>query len=1174
MSCSFFLYRSFVTVRLSHIKLAGFKSFVDPTTIPVPGQMVAVVGPNGCGKSNVIDAVRWVLGESSAKQLRGESMQDVIFNGAGTRKPASRASVELVFDNQEGRASGPWGQYAEIAIKRVLTRQGESSYWINNQQVRRRDIADLFLGTGVGTKGYAVIEQGMISRIIEARPEELRAYLEEAAGVSKYKERRKETESRLNDTRDNLLRLDDIRQELESQVEKLGAQAEVAAQYQQLRQELTLQQNLHALARKAEAQKQEAETRAELARLETEETELSTRSTTLEAQLEAAREAHFAASDALSGHQSELADTQAQLVRLEEQIRHRLENRTRLEREITQARQEQATLQTQLSNVEGERELASMAFEEARFAVEEAALEDLDESVLLSAEADFRREDDAQQALLQQQAEQRRSRDLAAQNSQHAHKQLAHIAQRRQRLEQDAANAQSVGGEALAQAQIEREQADTAWESLSAQRQDLEQAQSEGEALLRERTQHLSRQREQLAGWEAEAQARASMLAQAPEGAFEAWLSANGLADSRALWQCITVDSGWERAVEVALADYANARLSAHWPEQVPPARLTIARTSSPHPSTQALSSTALLHRIRCQEPRFEAVLHEALAGIDTRADLSQCLADQAQLGAQMRLICPDGHLVGATSVRYYAPDSGEQRLENAAHIQRLQQHIEPLRDEVARLQAEVAQLQAQQAAYKQQLAPLRQALAQAETLRQKAVLAVARLEGGQAQQQALLQRIENERLQLKREEEESNQLLSESAWTSEEAALILEEIETQLEQVRIRRLDAETALNLARSRQREMDRQRQALQFTLLNAEQRVRDLTQRQQEWQSRSEALTQRLEALLMDRETLEEEDLDLTLQEVLDVFAEKEQRLAEARDALNGAQETLRHLESARQSAEQGLAPLRERYNQLLLKHQEAKLAIERFDEELQAAQADEVELLAILPENKKPAAYVADIARLSQAIQALGAVNLAALEELAAAQERHHYLAHQADDLNEAMATLMEAITRIDADTRDMLQSTFDAVNASMAELSPMLFGGGRAELVLTGEEILASGVQIIAQPPGKKNSTIHLLSGGEKALTAMSLVFSLFRLNPAPFCLLDEVDAPLDDANTGRFCALVKQMSARTQFLYISHNRITMEAATQLIGVTMQEQGVSRIVAVDILEALQMREQG
>jgi len=321
-------------LRLTHIKLAGFKSFVDPTVIPVPAQLTGVVGPNGCGKSNVIDAVRWVLGESSAKHLRGESMQDVIFNGSGTRKPASRASVELAFNNELGRAAGQWSQYAEISVKRVLDRSGDSTYYINNMRVRRRDVADLFLGTGVGARAYAIIEQGMISRLIEAKPEELRGYLEEAAGVSKYKERRKETEARLKDARDNMNRVEDIQRELKNQVEKLAAQAEVAQHYRSLQADLTFAQHRLWFARKHDAAQQRARIDKDLVeaqnRLEAE----TARLRHIESELETARQTQFAGQDTLNTAQAAYYQAQSEVARIEQTMAHQNATRERLYRQV------------------------------------------------------------------------------------------------------------------------------------------------------------------------------------------------------------------------------------------------------------------------------------------------------------------------------------------------------------------------------------------------------------------------------------------------------------------------------------------------------------------------------------------------------------------------------------------------------------------------------------------------------------------------------------------------------------------------------------------------------------------------------------------------------------------------------------------------------------------------
>ena len=941
-------------LRLTHVKLSGFKSFVDPTSIPVPGQLVAVIGPNGCGKSNVIDAVRWVLGESSAKQLRGESMQDVIFNGSSTRKPVSRASVELVFDNADGQLTGPWGQYAEVAIKRVLTRQGESSYYINNQQVRRRDITDLFLGTGVGARGYAVIEQGMISRIIEARPEELRAYLEEAAGVSKYKERRRETEHRIADTRANLERIEDLRQELERQVERLSEQAEVAAQYHDLRGTLTHKQNLLALARREEAGRNEAHARAELSRIETEEAAMEAALTHLDTELETVRESHYAASDAVHEAQQQLFEANAALARLEEQQRHRQQNQVRVERELASARNERQQLAESRQQAAMElddwlprREEAQMRLEEAQMALEDGA------DLLPSAEAEFRAKDQLQAQMLAQQANLTRERDLARQKGEHQRRTLEQLASRQQAMQRELTelNLPDQDQQAAAQAEVERARAalDAVRARVVADEAKLADLAAEREKL----DEQLAQQRAELARAEAEVAALAAVLAREAAGEkLGDWLHEQGLADVPQLWQAVQVAPQWQTALEAVLGERLNARAASS--QHIPPAALTLVDGQAATLHSPAQDWPRLLDQLTASAP-FDAALQDWLAGVYLADDLAQAISRRGQLRAGECLLTPQGHRISASSVCFYSAASGSGLMER-----------------------------------KQQL----------------------------------------------------------------EAA--------------------------------------------------QARQLTQRQHD---------------------------------------------------TNAA-----------------LPALREARSDWLLKHQEARLAMERFAEELKEAQADEAALLADLTDAIKPNALAAEIARLARALEGLGAVNLAALEELEEARKRGEYLANQAEDLNQAMATLEEAIQKIDGETRQMLQGTYEAVNAKMREFFPTLFGGGRAELVLTGEDLLDAGVQIIAQPPGKKNSTIHLLSGGEKALTAMSLVFSLFSLNPAPFCLLDEVDAPLDDANTSRFCDLVKQMSERTQFLYISHNRLTMEMAEQLVGVTMQEQGVSRIVAVDIVEALKMRE--
>ncbi|BAK75304.1 chromosome segregation protein SMC [Pseudogulbenkiania sp. NH8B] len=1159
-------------MRLTHIKLSGFKSFVDPTAIPVPGQLVAVIGPNGCGKSNVIDAVRWVLGESSAKQLRGESMQDVIFNGSSTRKPVSRASVELVFDNGDGQLTGPWGQYAEVAIKRVLTRQGESSYYINNQQVRRRDITDLFLGTGVGARGYAVIEQGMISRIIEARPEELRAYLEEAAGVSKYKDRRRETENRLADTRDNLDRIGDLRQELERQVEKLTEQAEVAAQFHDLKGALTHKQNLLALARREEAARTEAAARAELARIETEEAAQEAALTHLDTELETVREQHFAASDAVHEAQQALFEANAQLARLEEAQRHREQSRARLTRELASASSERQTLAESRAQVAAQLDDWLPRHEEAQLKLEEAqlALED-GADALPRADGAFRQADQALTQLTSQQANLTRERDLGRQRIEHLNQALQQLATREAALTRELTDLNLPEPAALAAAEAEVARARAALDAVRA-RVVADEAKLADLAAEREKLDEtLAEQRAQLARAEAEAAALQAVLAREAAGEqLAGWLAQQGLAEAPALWQSLDVDPTWRVALEAVLAERLTAR-AGQLPDTLPPAPLCLVDSVTRVVSRADRSWPALLDCVKADDA-FAAVLVDWLAGVYCAETLEQALARRAELAAGECWVTPQGHRVGAASVSFHAAASDDGVMARKGALDAALQRAAELQPALDAGQRRRETLQSQSAMLAEAVRAQKGALTRLEAELNAVTLEQVKLDQAARQGAARLAAIEAERQRIADERTHAAEEIDEAGIASEEAALVLEELVEALEDARLARLNAETGLQLARNKTRDAERLVHEARLELTTAEQKVGELARRAKELEERDDQLAERLETLAEEALTVDEAVPEEALQLALEQRDERDTQLAAVRDRLNGLTEQLRQLGQRQHDVSAALPALRNARADWLLKHQEARLGVERFSEELKEAGADEAALLADLTDAIKPNTLAAEIARLARALENLGAVNLAALDELQQARERGDYLASQSDDLLQAMATLEEAIAKIDGETRDMLQSTYDAVNAKMSEFFPTLFGGGRAELVLTGEDLLDAGVQIIAQPPGKKNSTIHLLSGGEKALTAMSLVFSLFSLNPAPFCLLDEVDAPLDDANTSRFCDLVKRMAERTQFLYISHNRLTMEMAEQLVGVTMQEQGVSRIVAVDIVEALQMRE--
>jgi chromosome segregation protein len=1160
-------------VRLTHIKLAGFKSFVDPTSIHVPGQRVAICGPNGCGKSNVIDAVRWVLGESSAKQLRGESMQDVIFNGSTTRKAVSRASVELVFDNAEGLAAGQWSQYAEISIKRLLTRQGESSYYINNLQVRRRDITDLFLGTGVGKGGYAIIEQGMIARIIESKPEELRHFLEEAAGVSKYKERRKETESRLADTRDNLARVDDIQQELTRQLEKLQAQAEVAAQFQQLKDSITEKQNLLALQRKLDAARDVENARRDIDTaqnaLEAQLAELRA----LEAALETLREEHFTASDALHDAQGALYDANAGVARLEQQLLHLRQTRERLTQQLAGVRADLARLTQSRSELVREHEEWAGRHEEGQFAAEEATLAFEEENQRLpELETALRNADTAFQSARDALAAARSRAQLAQQQIAHQQKTLTTLKARQERLDGELArlgqgDADVLGEqrEVLATLALEIEESTLAIADTEA----AQQAGREQQAALRSEREQV---RVDVAQLSARIAALQDMLRQDDDQPLADWLQRHGLDALPPLFDTLDVDPEWADAVEALLGERLLARWADTVPDDAAPGRQMLALPGNASVPSMVPGLSPLLDKVRCRDARWQAHLRHWLAGVYCVADIPAALAQRALLPAGVQLVTPQGHRLDAMALHFGGNEAGNGLVARKQALHEAEAQLQQLTPRLTTLDEQLAATEQQLAQREQQLRSLRPALQQQRDQAGKVERELARAEEANRQAQAQRTQLQDERELIAQQLEEEMLAQDEAQALIDNASDALLPLEEALDNARLAKSEAEAACELQRSRLRQAERHAQEARFAVQAADARRGELTRRQEELDTQQSVQEERAETLAIELEEIDEGEFDVDFQQAVNLRSEKELALARARDALNGYAQTMREREAEKQRIELGLEPAREQVSAARLKEQEARLALERFAEELAEAGADEAVLREKLGAGVKISTLTAEIGRLSQAVNNLGAVNLAALEELNSARERAGYLQAQAADLNAAIETLESAIRRIDRETRTLLQDTYDTVNANLKELFPTLFGGGHAELVLTGDEILDAGLQIMAQPPGKKNSTIHLLSGGEKALTALSLVFSLFRLNPAPFCILDEVDAPLDDANTLRYCELVKKMADRTQFLYISHNRLAMEMAEQLVGVTMQEQGVSRVVSVDIEAALEMRD--
>ncbi len=1170
-------------MRLTEIKLAGFKSFVDPTHIPVPGQLVGIVGPNGCGKSNVIDAVRWVLGESSARHLRGDTMQDVLFNGSGNRQLVNRASVELIFDNSLGKAGGQWASYGEISVKRVLQREAESAFYINNIHVRRRDIADIFLGTGLGARAYAIIEQGMISRIIEAKPEDLRIFLEEAAGVSKYRERRRETELRLADTRENLLRVEDIRLELDKQLEHLREQAVIARQHHSLQEQLRTTQNMLWLQKRREAGSARERCLREIGKLGVELEAQTARLRETERKLEELRSRHHTAGDALHASQGSLYETNAEFSRLQQQIQHMRENRQRVDSQLRTLRSQLGQGEAQLQAQHASRDEWQQEQQRAQQHSDECQATVAVEAVRLPvAEQSFRASQEQRDALQQAAAENAQALQLQQTRGEHALKILAQLAQREQRLREEQAGLTPPDGHELERLRAELLMLD---EHHRAKRSLLEAEENnipQLEQALRDQSAMMEGASQQVTALEARIVALTQIQDRiARSDNMQGWLEAHGLAAARHLWQDIEIEAGWEDALEAVLRERLNGiglgglDEAAPWLDDLPPGKMTVyvAGDAAAAPPAALAGLTPLAAFARCKDAAAASALNDWLDQVYVVGDRHEGWTRAQQMPASVLLVSGDGHLFTRHSMSFHAPDS---ELHGVLSRQR---EIEQMRSELAREQAQFGQRREQhagaEAAFNRRRSALNELRSAAEELQQRhhaSQLAILKLS---EHAQRVTQRGEQISAELAEIETQTRHERAQDDTARTDCAQLDQrrtELQAQLASAAAQYLQAQSALERQRFSLSQAERTAQEAAFHLKTCANKIGEIDNALRLIVDNVNAVRAGIEQHGQELAVLDETPLNAELELVMAMRSRKEQALAAARDALEANETELRQGEQERLTIEQTLNPLRERIGEVRLREQEARLTEEQFAQQLAQAGANEEALEAQLEKGKRSPALQADIAHFNAEIAALGAVNLAALEELDTAQQRKSYLDAQSQDLTQALSTLEDAIRRIDRETRERLQLTFDDVNRHFGELFPSLFGGGQAKLVLSGEEILDSGVQVIAQPPGKKNSSIHLLSGGEKALTALALVFALFQLNPAPFCLLDEVDAPLDDHNTERFCELVKKMSENSQFLFISHNKITMEIANQLLGITMQEAGISRVVAVDIEEAMKLSE--
>ena len=1162
-------------MQLIQLKLAGFKSFVDPTTIQLQGQRVGIVGPNGCGKSNIMESVKWVLGESSAKEMRSENMDSVIFNGSENRKPISRASVELIFDNSLGKAPTEWSQYAEISVKRVIEREKGSTYYINNLAVRRKDVADLFLGTGLGGRGYAIIGQNTISQIIEAKPEELRNYLEEAAGVSKYKERRRETEFRLRDTRENLSRIQDVLNEIIQQIAKLESQAVIATKYNELTEKHKFHQAQVWVLKKRDASIVWKKHQSQVDKLVNELEQQTAALRKIEAEVETLRQAHIDASDEINKNQASFYEINAEVSNIENNIRNQNELLERSKKELIEietnlTKNEEDQLKYSKDIKESDIEKISLS---ELYKIKEENFNALKSSIQLVEVQYLTSTEQFNQAANQFQSTQEKI-NLEKATIDFIHKTEEETNARITFLNNEIRNIDLTG-----QSELEEKENDLADKRLHVK--NIESKIDENKSL----TEDLEEEIDTLRQHQIEIQKELSQIegeiktllqiqddTQGNES-LKSWTSQHNINTSNRLWEKLKIKTEWVTAIESALGVKLNAVLAQY--ETIshrPPASMVLANLNGSHPyKPKNTKLNSALDVIEISDPLLMNLLSEWLSScyIIPKGESYKNFIGNLEQGEF--LVNQQGDIFTKNSVSFYGKDASLSGiLLRQERLKVLQEKFPSIDKNYKDVSKKLNEAQLQLNNYEEQVDSFNDELKEALNDFHQTEIEVEKTQQSIVYANERLNNITNEQNELKAKltqieidkTTKSNLILN-----LENDALQLLEQKTSSEEIKKRH---ELEYESAKKQVNEAEIQLQESHFNLKIINNKINELTNRFNILTEDNSALNNKKDLAMASIDTQIIETLQLSLREKITIKDEREKILIASRDNLAQKEIDLRECEQKRLQTEQAVHPIRDKLEQSRLNEQESKLLFEQFQNEINESQFDEVVLSESITE-KTTVKEVQELCnKLQEEINLLGPVNLAAIHELASEKERKGYLDSQVEDLTSASNTLEDAIKRIDKETRDRLIATFNEVNKNFTEFFRILFNGGQAQLELLGEEILDTGIQVTAQPPGKKNTTISQLSGGEKALTATALVFALFKLNPAPFCLMDEVDAPLDDSNTLRFADMVTEMSKNTQFLYVSHNKIAMAMAQQLIGVTMQESGVSRIVEVSLEEAEKM----
>ncbi len=1166
-------------MRLKCIKLAGFKSFVDPTTVNFPSNLCAVVGPNGCGKSNIIDAVRWVMGESSAKNLRGENMTDVIFNGSSGRKPVGQASIELVFDNSDSTLTGEYAAFTEISIKRKVTRDGDNSYYLNGTKCRRRDITDIFLGTGLGPRSYAIIEQGMISKLIEAKPEELRVYIEEAAGISKYKERRKDTESRMRRTQENLERLTDIRDELERQLSRLQRQAQAAEKYAEYKkEERLLKAQLQAL------KYQQLDEQAKAKQLGIRDLELRMESfvtdqVNKDTQIEKYRAQYTEMGDKFNEIQGRYYAIGAEIARLEQSIQHANERARQLQADLDQTTrdskesEENLAIDTQKAEA-WEAELLEL---EPELDLIKAAEETSSES-LVDAEESMQRWQNEWDGFNQRASEPRQRAEVQQSRIQHLEQVQQRLLQRIEKLRDEKNNLQ--GGsedesihqltEQLAEMDLLAEEKRSRLDSLTEQ---LESARNDNNCLVNDLDQVKSKL-QTMRGRHASLEALQQAALGEKNKAVTQWLSDNGLNNNPRLAETVSVADGWDIALETVLGSHLQAVCANSLDSvssllgELTQGELVLFDTSAKTGSAPPAKTDLLSSKVTAQWD-----VQGVLAGVYVAENLADALSLRGRLSASESVITREGIWLSPHWIRVTRDtDASSGMIARRQELEELSEQLVAAEEQVASLSAQLEEGRATIKQFEQERENLRR---EVDEQNRKYGELKSQLSAKQVRVEQInmrRERAENEIREAREQMEQEAEHLSEARMILGEAIEMMEQ-DTELREALLQqRDDIRASLDSARQRARHDKDKAHELAMRFQSVKTQLDSIRLGISRLQEQSARLSERRENLLAsiadNRDPVEEYKLELeaSLAKRLSV----ESALTEARRALETVEHELRSSEQARSRAEQEVQAVRAHLEQERLAAQMFEVQRASIAEQLQEDELNLETILAEMPQGTEVKPLEEELEAIAGRISRLGPINLAAIDEYKTESERKNYLDAQNADLLEALETLENAIKRIDRETRTRFKETFDQVNKSLQELFPKVFGGGHAYLELTGDELLDTGITIMARPPGKRNSTIHLLSGGEKALTAIALVFSIFRLNPAPFCMLDEVDAPLDDANVGRYARMVEEMSEHVQFIYITHNKNAMEMAHQLLGVTMHEPGVSRLVTVDVDEAAEL----